>query len=109
VNDVHDVLQLHDLDLMLRELEDGADRLRKLGLAADASVPERARARLLARLDRRWISHYERARNRYGRAVARVRDRVCLGCFVTLPTSVTPPPDEQLTVCESCGRILYWY
>jgi hypothetical protein len=34
----------------------------------------------------------------------------CLGCFVTLPTSVQPRPGEtdSLGLCESCGRILYW-
>jgi len=103
-----DVLHLNDVDLMLREIEQGGPQLRKLGLAADPATVARAREKLFARLDRRWMSHYERALRRYCRAVARVRDRVCLGCFVTLPTSASPPPVVSLTVCESCGRILYW-
>ena len=37
-----------------------------------------------------------------------MRERVCLGCFVTLPTSASPGVGESLTLCESCGRILYW-
>lgn len=104
------VLQLHDIDLMLRELSDTASvaRLRKLGLEMRPGVLERARQRVLGQLDRRWIAHYERALGRYGRAVTVVRDRVCLGCYITLPTSLSPAPEVTLTLCESCGRILYW-
>jgi len=105
------VLQLHDLDLALAELRDPRcqSRLRKLGFAVEAPAPlERARARLLQDVERRWLSHYERAMRRYGKGVAVVRDRVCQGCFITLPTSVSPAADESLTLCESCGRILYW-
>ena len=105
-----DVLHLHDVDLLLREVADPAaiERLRKLGLEVDRIPLARARIKALARVDRRWLSHYERALKRYGRAVARVRERVCQGCFVTLPTSASPSADESLTVCASCGRILYW-
>lgn len=105
------VLELQDVDLLLRELSApaAAGRLRRLGF--DPPAPERLarqRGRLLEALDRRWVAHYERARERYGRAVVQVRARVCLGCFVTLPTSAAPGAGETLTVCESCGRILYW-
>ena len=105
------LLQLHDLDLLLGELgvPHARERLRKLGF--EPGPPEtlaRARARLVASVERRWAQHYQRVKQRYGRAVAAVRLRVCLGCFVTLPTSAAPGPGESLTVCESCGRILYW-
>ena len=104
------VLELQDLDLLLEEL--GADasrrRLARLGFAPAKPPTERERARLLEALDRRWLQHYERAHQRYGRAVVRVRERVCLGCFITLPTSAAPGAGEWLTVCESCGRILCW-
>jgi len=105
------ILKLHDLDLLSREFQDprALARLRKLGLEiVQPEVLSRARARLLATVDRRWLNLYERALRRYGRAVALVRDRVCQGCFITLPTSVTPSVSESLTLCESCGRILYW-
>ena len=107
------VVHLHDLDLLLEELRAPAARarLKKLGLACDEIERlESGRARLAGGLDRRWSSLYERARQRYGRAVAAVRDRVCLGCFVTLPTSAQPRPGDTdvLGVCESCARILYW-
>lgn len=108
---VGEVLALQDLDLLLDELASpGAPaRLRRLGFGPpDTGGLSRQRSRMVSGLDRRWLAHYERARQRYGRAVVAVRGRVCLGCFVTLPTSASPGEGETLTVCESCGRILYW-
>ncbi len=105
------LVRLHDLDLMLREVESrvAVSRLRRLGFAIGSLSPlEAARRVLLERVEPRWLSHYERARRRYGTAVAPVRARVCQGCHVTLPRSAAPPGGEVLTVCESCGRILYW-
>jgi predicted nucleic acid-binding Zn-ribbon protein len=109
----HTLVELHDLDLLADEMRDpeSRGRLKKLGFDLDDSlVLEKARARLVEAMERRWLTLYDRARSRYGRAVARVRERVCLGCFVTLPTSVQPRPGEtdSLGLCESCGRILYW-
>jgi predicted nucleic acid-binding Zn-ribbon protein len=105
------ILKLQDLDLLLAEARDprGRSRLKRMGFALQDPAPlERLRARLLESVDRRWHSHYERAMRRYGRGVTVVRDRVCQGCFITLPTSVTPAAEESLTLCESCGRILFW-
>lgn len=105
------LLQLQDLDLLLEELESPAarGRLAKLGLAPGEPAPfRRVRARLHAGVDARWQRHYDRAQLRYGRGVVGVRGRVCLGCRITLPTSAAPGPGEFLTLCESCGRILYW-
>jgi predicted nucleic acid-binding Zn-ribbon protein len=108
----HDaLLQLHDADVMIAEFEDTlrAGRLRRLGFRLEGlEEVSRRRARLTARIDARWIAPYERARGRYGRGLVAVRDRVCQGCFITLPTSATPPVGDTLSVCESCGRILYW-
>ena len=105
------VLLLQDLDLMLAELSDAKSlqRLRKLGFGApERTTLVRARAKVLGQVEGRWLKLYERAASRFGRAVAIVRDRVCLGCFITLPTSASPAAGEVLTLCESCGRILYW-
>jgi predicted nucleic acid-binding Zn-ribbon protein len=107
------IVHLGDLDLLLAELRDPAarTRLKKIGLAVD-DLPrlEGARARTAAAVDRRWHFTYERARQRYGRGLVAVRERVCLGCFITLPTIARPRPgdSEALSVCESCGRVLYW-
>ena len=105
------LLELHDLDLQLAEARHAATvaKLKKLGFEpADLAPFERSRARLLAAVERRWVQHYERALQRYGRGVVGMRERVCLGCRVTLPTSAAPGVGESLTLCESCGRILYW-
>jgi predicted nucleic acid-binding Zn-ribbon protein len=106
------VLDLQDLDLMLEELESAAAqrRLARLGFASvpAAGAPRAERERMMETLERRWAQHYDRAHQRYGRAVVRVRERVCLGCHITLPTSAAPGSGEWLTVCESCGRILCW-
>jgi predicted nucleic acid-binding Zn-ribbon protein len=105
------LLDLHELDLQLAEARHPATvaRLRKLGFEPeDPAAFDRPRARLLAAVEKRWVQHYERALQRYGRGLVAVRDRVCLGCFVTLPTSASPGPGESLTLCEGCGRILYW-
>ena len=105
------MLQLQDVDLLCAELSSPSNvaRLRRAGLPAPAvGSLARTRERLLASVDRRWMTHYVRAQARYGRAVTVVRDRICLGCFITLPTSAAPSGDEVLTLCESCGRILYW-
>jgi len=107
------LVELHDLDLLADEIRDPASRsrLKKLGFGLEAGPAlDKSRSRLVTAIERRWLTLYDRARSRYGRAVARVRDRVCLGCFVTLPTSVQPRVGEtdSLGLCESCGRILYW-
>ncbi len=106
-----ELLELHDIDLMLRMIGKDAcrSRLKRMGLGFDD--PERLtrrRDRLAARIEPRWMAVYERAYGRYGRGVVAVRDRVCMGCFITLPTSSTPDVHDTLTQCESCGRLLYW-
>ena len=105
------LLHLHDLDLLLGEKRDPelATRLRRAGLALGDPAPiEKARQRMLGQLESRWRHHYERALRRYGAAVATVRGRVCQGCFMTLPSSASPGDSEAVSLCESCGRILYW-
>jgi predicted nucleic acid-binding Zn-ribbon protein len=110
---LHSVVLLSDLDGMLREAQSAPARMRlkKLGFELEG-WPRIAtlRSRMAETVDRRWLFAYERARGRYGRGVAAVRERVCSGCFVTLPTTARPRNGETtaLHICESCGRILYW-
>lgn len=105
------LLRLHDLDQLLRELSDpeSRDRLHRMGFPdADPAGGTRHRERLLAALDPRWQSHYQRAHGRYGRGLTAVRGRACQGCFMTLATAAAPSGGEPISVCESCGRLLYW-
>ena len=102
--------QLHDIDLLLDETRDPGTpaRLKGMGLALGATAPlERARAQLVTGVDRRWLTAYDRARARYGRGMTAVRERVCIGCFIKMPTSATPAGDSPV-LCESCARVLYW-
>jgi hypothetical protein len=111
MTEVEPILQLSDIDLLIGELRDPSSvrRLKKMGFEIGPLEPlERARVKVLGTVDRRWLNLYERAMKRYPRALVVVRDRVCQGCFITLPTSASPGADAALTLCESCGRILYW-
>ncbi len=105
------VIELHELDLVADEAQrdDVRQRRRKLGLGElDLEAIERQRAKVVGAQERRWLVPYERARQRYGRGMATVRDRVCSGCFVTLPRTAAPADSPGLGHCESCGRLLYW-
>jgi len=110
---------LGDLDLLSHELagSDSRQRLRKLGFSLDGAARLPAvRDKVARAVDPRWITSYERARQRYGRGIAAVRERVCLGCFVTLPTSAARPTADSAAgevtgtpgLCASCARVLYW-
>jgi predicted nucleic acid-binding Zn-ribbon protein len=105
------LLHLQDLDLLIGEVGSAESRARlsKLGLGVgEPATLQRQRHRLFAAVDPRWQRHYERASMRYGRGVVVVQERVCQGCRVKLPTSAAPGPGESLTLCESCGRVLFW-
>ena len=107
------LVTLQDLDLMIRESRDPESKGEEEDLGFELENLETlqtARTKLAEQIDPRWLSLYERVAKRYGRAVVPVEGRVCLGCFVTLPTSVAPKKleDVEITMCEHCGRILYW-
>jgi len=101
---------LHDHDLLLDEAHThgAVARLKAMGLATGPTVAiEKSRAALAEGLERRWTMAYDRARARYGRGMVVVRDRVCVGCFMKMPTSAVPATDLPVP-CESCARVLYW-
>jgi len=106
------LVRLGDVDLLLHEARDEPSRvrLRKLGFQlGELQGLEAARATLAAAVAPRWLAIYERARHRYGVGVVPVRERVCQGCFVTLPTSAASRPETQGApgLCECCGRVLF--
>ncbi len=105
-------LELHELDQLLVQAKDPvrAARWRQMGYTlSPAPTLVRDREKLAESLDRRWLVVYERCLGRYGKGLSSVRNRVCLGCRLTLPTSAAPPPgDAHLHVCEGCGRLLLW-
>ncbi len=107
------LVALQDLDLMIREAHDpeASSEEENLGFSLkNLETLQTTRGKLAEQIGPRWLNLYERVSKRYGRAVVPVEDRVCLGCFVTLPTSTAPKKleDSDLQICENCGRILYW-
>ncbi len=109
---VDSFLALHELDQLLLQASEPshAARWKRMGYAIEPVPPlVRDRERIAEHLERRWLSVYERSLGRYGRGLSAVRNRVCLGCRLTLPTSAAPPPGEaHLHVFEGCGRLLLW-
>lgn len=106
------LVQLQDLDLMIREMSDPerARELQTLGFAMTGIEKLRnARTHLAQSIDRRYLTLYERLAQRHGRAVVPVEERTCLGCFQALPGSFFSEisADQPVKVCENCGRILY--
>ncbi len=109
---LHLLVSLQDLDTLIRETEDDARRteLESMGFSMDNLEPlHAARAKLVARIDKRYLRIYERLITKYGRAVVPVENRTCLGCFQGVPPSFFSEitADQPVKVCENCGRILY--
>jgi uncharacterized protein len=97
---------------MIREAKDPerATHEEKLGFALDGvDKLERTRERLAKMVDEKLLQTYERMSRRYSRVVVPVDGRVCLGCFMGLPTSSATRSLDPSSVenCENCGRILY--
>ena len=108
-NQLELLVKLQDLDLMLEELDD----VKKLGFDVKnegADTLQKAREELIQRINKPLLGQYERLRARYKRAIVPVKEDTCLGCFMRLPTYLITLKDKynQIIICESCGRILYW-
>jgi len=104
------VIILQDLDLMIRELGDKktATHMREIGFKIEESETlQEARAEFAARIDKDVLSAYERLMKRYPRAVAPVKNGVCLACFIKQPTQLSAADLEKVRFCEQCKRILY--
>jgi len=105
------LVALQDLDLMIREAKDPerATQEEELGFPLNGVEKlERTRERLAKQIDERLLQIYERMSRRFARVIVPVEGRVCLGCFMGLPTSTTRNADSgTLENCENCGRILY--
>ncbi len=104
---------LQDLEMMLREAEDATSKKREEDMGFDLRGLEKlkaARDKFRAQIDPRDLRVFDRIIKRHPRAIVPVEDRICLGCYMALPTSVNPAnaDQERLLTCENCGRILYW-
>lgn len=109
---LHLLVNLHDLDTLIKESEDEERQaeLRNLGFTMGTVEPlKQAREKLVAAISPRYLKIYERLSKRYTRAVVPVENKTCLGCFQNVPPSFFSEvtAHNPVKVCENCGRILY--
>jgi predicted nucleic acid-binding Zn-ribbon protein len=106
------LVALQDLDLMIREAEDSdtSSEMKQMGFKLEGIEElQKARTILAKRIRPQLLNRYERLSKSYGRAVVPVTTNLCLGCFVTLPTSYPSLKTKNTMLnCENCGRILYF-
>ena len=106
------LVALQDLDQMIREAEDPANRrnLEEMGFPVTGLEKLReARGKLEEKLPRAMLTRYEKLSDRMGRALVPVVDRVCTGCFSNVPSVFTSSVNRDKVIqCETCGRILFW-
>jgi len=71
--------------------------------------PEPELSELRGQIPPSILAHYERLTARGKKGVAIVRNQVCTGCHMKLPigTLNTLMHDEDIQLCDSCGRYLY--
>ena len=107
------LMQIQDLDLMIRELgnEKTASAEKKLGFQLRGTETiQKARQQLANKIDDVWLKRYERVCERFPRAIVPMRDGICFGCFVRQPakSSVGKAEDpDAIESCQRCGRILF--
>ena len=110
--EIKHLVALQDLDLMIREAQDSetSSEMKQMGFKLEGMEElQKARAALAKKIRPQLLNRYERLSKSYGRAVVPVTTNLCLGCFVTLPTSYPSLQNKNtLLTCESCGRILYF-
>src|SRR2546427_4919317 len=105
------LVALQDLDTMIREAKDPerATQEKELGFPLSGMEKlEKTRERLAKQIDERLLQTYERMSRRHTRVVVPVEGRICLGCFMGLPTAAKRKAEAgTIENCENCGRILY--
>ena len=107
------LVQLQDLELMIREAQDPARKGNEeaLGFTMDnVGKLEAELQELRGQIDKQDLRTYDRIHRRFNRVIVPAIGRICTGCFQEVPTSMTRNISEggPLPTCESCGRVLYW-
>jgi len=105
------LVALQDLDLMIREAKDPerVTQEQELGFELHGvDKLEKTRERLAKQIDEGLLRVYERMSRRFTRVVVPLEGKVCLGCFMGLPTASKRTAEPgTIENCENCGRILY--
>jgi predicted nucleic acid-binding Zn-ribbon protein len=107
-NPIELLVLYQDLDLMLKETEEGE---KKMGFPMEGRAKlQKARDDIAKSIDARFLRTYQRLHTKFKRPIVPVQNDVCLGCFAKLPTSYGEKgrKDQMIYTCEQCGRILYW-
>ena len=102
------LVALQDLDIMIKDVED----VKEIGFnVAGKKKLEAAREELTEKLAKPLLFRYEKLKKRYKRSIVPVKDDICLGCFMRVPTQLITRgrTDREVISCEGCGRVLYWY
>ena len=102
------LVALQDLDIMIKDVED----VKQIGFDVEGREKlEEARRELVEKINKPLVFNYEKLRKKFKRSIVPVKDDVCLGCFMRVPTQLITRgrSDQQVINCEGCGRILYWY
>lgn len=107
---VQKLVALQDLDLLLRDLEEG--RIRHAEQAQGFELGSLGhlcaeRDRLSRSIDAGLLERYAQVRRRHPRAVVPVRGGICLGCFVRRPAMTGGRRPTGIETCERCGRLLF--
>ncbi len=107
------LIKLHDIDLLIRELDnpEARKKFRKMGFKLKEPSIEflKARQQLAKKLPPKILKEYERIMHRYkDRAVVPVLNEFCGGCYVKLPSEFLSRRKEEIQRCPNCGRFLYW-
>ena len=104
------LVALQDMEEMIREVEEKGDELEEMGFKhGGLDDLKKAKEELIAKIDPRQLSWYNRVAAKHGRAVVPVVSNLCTGCFNNIPSSfVSSTNANRVQKCESCGRILYW-
>jgi predicted nucleic acid-binding Zn-ribbon protein len=114
---MNDILQnlviLQDLDEMISESNNTEIITQQEEMGFEINGLEKlieAREELIKKIPPEVFNHYNRVRARYSRAIAPVRENICLGCFIKIPTQISSREmgNQVLRNCENCGRYLYW-
>jgi predicted nucleic acid-binding Zn-ribbon protein len=91
----------------LNQLEDDYTLAKKTGRSALNS--EALIESLRPNLPLGVLAHHDRLRSRGRRSIAEVRNGVCSGCHMSLPTGSQADVQRESTLlkCETCGRFIF--
>ena len=94
----------------MKELLQNLLKLQELEFAdASDSATGTAISKLRGKIPQPILEHYDRLTDRGKKGVAAVRHQVCMGCHMRIPMGamITLMHDDDIQMCENCGRYLY--